>query len=347
MKKENRGKALSLSWAFVLLFLSAGVQPGLAGEANKSFYEGRQLRVIAGFPPGGGYDLYARAIARHLPKHIPGQPAVLVQNMPGAGSMVTANYLYNVAKPDGLTVGVFSRALPFAQLVGTKGVEFDARKFNWIGSPNQEVSFCAIRADSGISSLDQAVKKPEAVIFGASGPGADTAQFPLALNEALQTEFKRIMGYGGIPPILAAVERGEVNAFCASWGSVKLLKPDWFKEKFVHVIVQFGMEGHSELSGVPLLLQYAKSDRDRRFLEVLLSRQVTAYPFAAPPGTPAERLKILRNAFNKTMQDPVFLRESEKMGLEVNPVSAERIQKLVNEIFTIDPEVRKRLEIFK
>lgn len=344
-----RGKRLAVfPWLALLIALSmVAAQPAAGADAVRAFYEGRQFRVIAGFPPAGGYDLYARAVARHLPKYIPGSPSVIVQNMPGAGSMVTANYLYNVAKPDGLTIGIFSRALPFSQLVGSKGVEFDARKFNWIGSPNQEVSFCAIRADSGVASLEQAVKKPGAVIFGGSGPGADTAQFPQALNETFKVDFKLILGYGGMAPILGAVERNEVNAFCGSWGSVKLLKPDWFKDKYVHVIVQLGMEGHPELKGVPILLQTVKNEEDRRFLEVLLSRQVTAYPFAAPPGVPAERVAILREAFNQTMRDPEFLRESEKMGLEINPVSGDRIQKLINEIFDLDPKLRKRLEIFK
>jgi tripartite-type tricarboxylate transporter receptor subunit TctC len=330
----------------ILLFI-ATAQPAAAADASKAQYEGRQFRVIAGFPPAGGYDLYARAVARHLPKYLPRNPSVIVQNMPGAGSMVTANYLYNVAKPDGLTIGTFSRALPFSQLVGSKGVEFDARKFNWIGSPNQEVSFCAIRADSGVTSLEQAVKKPAAVIFGGSGPGADTAQFPQALSETFKVDFKLILGYGGMAPILGAVERNEVNAFCGSWGSVKLLKPDWFKDKYVHVIVQMGMEAHPELKGVPLLIQSVKSEEDRRFLEVLLSRQVTAYPFAAPPGVLPERVAMLRQAFNQTMRDAEFLRESEKMGLDVNPVSGERIQKLINEIFEVSPKVRKRLEIFR
>lgn len=148
-------------------------------------------------------------------------------------------------------------------------------------------------------------------------------------------------------PILAAVERNEINAFCGPGGSVKLLKPDWFKDKYVHVIVQLGMEGHPELKGAPLLLQTVKSEEDRRFLEILLSRQVTAYPYAAPPGVPPERVATLREAFNQTMRDPDFLRESAKMGLEVNPVSGERMQKLINEIFDLSPKLRKRLEIFK
>lgn len=348
MRNLREDRFATLCWlALPILLFITGAQPAAAADPGKIQYEGRQFRVIAGFPPAGGYDLYARAVARHLPKYLPGNPSVIVQNMPGAGSMVTANYLYNVAKPDGLTIGTFSRALPFSQLVGAKGVEFDARRFNWIGSPNQEVSFCAVRADSGITSLEQAVKKPGAVIFGGSGPGADTAQFPQALNETFKVDFKLILGYGGMAPILGAVERNEVNAFCGSWGSVKLLKPDWFKEKYVHVIVQMGMEGHPELKGVPLLIQSVKSEEDRRFLEVLLSRQVTAYPFAAPPGVTADRVALLRQAFNQTMRDPEFLRESEKMGLEVNPVSGERIQKLINEIFQVSPKVRKRLEILK
>ena len=346
MKKGHR--VTKMTWPILAAFcLLVPIHSASAAEPAKAFYQDRSIRFVVGFAPGGGFDIYARAIARHIPRHIPGHPSVIVQNMPGAGSLVAANYLYNVAKPDGLTVGTLSRALPFGQLVGMKGIEFDVRRFNWLGSPNQEVSLCAIRGDTGIKSLEQAAASPESVIFGATGPASDAAQYPLALNEMLGTSFKVITGYAGIAPVLAALERGEVNAFCAPWGTVKVTRPDWVKDKYVNVLVQLGLEEHPDLKGVPLVLRHAKTERDRRFLEIVLSRQVMAYPYAAPPGVPAKHLAVLRQAFNKTMQDPDFRRESEKMGLEINPASGETIQKLVEEIFAADPEVRKRLDIFK
>src|SRR3990167_801695 len=345
MKSQIRRVGCCLA-IFPVLVLAPAIGTA-AAQSARAFYEGKQVRVIVGLPPGGGYDIYARAIAGHMPKHLPGNPSVIVQNMPGAGSVVAANYLYKIARPDGLTVGTFSRALPFGQLAGITGIAFDARKFNWLGSSTQAVSFCAVRADTGVKTLEQVIGSPKPVIMGASSLGADMAQFALALNTAVGTNFKIILGYGGMAPILVAVERGEVEAFCGSWDTVKLIKPDWFRGGYVNVLVQLAMEGHPELRNVPLALQYAKTDKQRRFLEIVLSRQIMANPYAAPPGVPPDRLAALRQAFMRTLQDPEFLAMAEKMKLEINPVSGEVIQKLVERIFAPDPEVMKMLEVFK
>jgi tripartite-type tricarboxylate transporter receptor subunit TctC len=301
-------------------------------QSPSNFYKGKSIDLYVGYSAGGGYDVYARALARHMGRFIPGNPTIVPKNMPGAGSLVLANWLYNVAPKDGTAFGMIGRGTAFDPLLGSTKAQFDAAKFNWIGSMNDEVSVCVAWHTSGISKLEQVVQKELTV--GGTGPAADTDQFPKVLNATIHTKFKIIPGYPGGNDIDLAMERGEVMGRCGwSWSSVIATHKSWFDEKKIYVLVQLSLNKHPDLPNVPLIMDFAKTDRERQIFKLVFARQPMGRPFLAPPGVPADRTATLRQAFMDTMKDPGFLGESEKMQLEINPVSGEAVQSLVQEVY--------------
>jgi tripartite-type tricarboxylate transporter receptor subunit TctC len=302
------------------------------------FYRGKNVALIIGYSAGGGYDAYGRVVARHLGKHIPGNPAVVAQNMPGAGSLRSANFLFNVAPKDGTAIAHFSRGLAMEPLIGTSSTQFDARKFSWLGSGTDEVSVCVTWHTSRIKTWNDMLTIPSTA--GGEGSGSDPDIFSAMIKNAFGAKLKLVSGYPGTAEVALAIERGEVDGRCGwSWSSLKLLKPDWIADKKVNLITQLALKKSPELPDVPLIFDFSTTDRQRQILRLVLSRQSMARPFAAPPDLPPDRKAALRQAFDRTLADPEFLAEAKQRGLEVNPVTGSEIDRLVGELYQTPPDV--------
>jgi tripartite-type tricarboxylate transporter receptor subunit TctC len=300
-----------------------------------------RFAIIIGYPPGAIYDLYGRLVAKHIGKHLPGQPTVVAQNMPGAGSLRSANYLYSVAPKDGSTIGLFARGIAMQPLLDPQGIQFDAQKFNWIGSTSAEVSVVIASAASPFKTIEDA--RAREMVVSASGSGADSVIFPYILNGVIGTKFKVVTGYPGNADMLLAVERGEAHGNAGtSWISLVSIRPDWVPNKKVHVLLQMASRKHPDLPQVPLASDLATNDSDRKVLELIFARQDMAYPFVAPPDLPPERIKVLRQAFEAMTKDPEFLADAQRQHLDVDPVSGEQIAALVRKVYATPGEVVAR-----
>ena len=325
-------------------FLALLLNPVFAQD----FYKGKRINLIVSYAAGGLYDSHARLIARHLGKHIPGKPSFVVQNMPGAGGIVATNYLYNVAKRDGLTIGTVFRNLALDQaLREVKGekVLYNARQFGWIASTSQETSACIARQDTPFKTIKDLIGSPRPLIAGGSGPGADTDDFPKLANATLGTNFKLISGFPGAAGIYPAIERGEVENMCGTWSAHKALRPDWFRDRFVNVVVYMSIERNAELDamGVPWVFDLIKDKKARILWEMRLVPNVMAWPFFTTPGVSPELVAQLRRSFMATMKDPAYLSEAKKMMLEINPVSGEEIENVVKRIFAAPKDLLQEL----
>jgi tripartite-type tricarboxylate transporter receptor subunit TctC len=326
--------------AAVLAIFGASVAAAHAQGAAE-FYRGKSIDLDIGYSVGGGYDLYARLIARRLGQHVPGNPTVVPKNMEGAGSLRLANYLYAAAPRDGTVIGAISRGAAFDPLLNEQGARFDASKFSWIGSANNEVSVCVALTSSGITKFDDLFSKP--LTIGSTGAADDTYQFPALVNAVLGTKFKIVTGYPGGNDVSLAIERGEVQGRCGwSWSSIKTTRLNWVRNKRIVVLVQMSLSKHPDLPDVPLIMDLAKSDEQRQIFKMIFARQTMGRPYAAPPGMPAERLAALRKAFMDTMTDKEFLDEAEQSKFEINPVDGQELEALVKEVYRTPPEVAKK-----
>ena len=326
--------------AFSLLALGLALpQPAKAqASAVADFYRGRTVTLIVGYSVGGGYDTYARILARHIGKHIPGNPQVVVQNMPGAGSLRSANYLFNVAPKDGTAIGMFGRGLAMEPLIGGGAAQFDATKFVWLGSGTEEASVFVTWHTTPVKSWQDMLSKTFSV--GGEGPGSDPDVYALLLKSTFGVKLRLVTGYPGTAEIALALERGEVDGRASwSWSSLKSLKPDWIATRKVNTPVQLNLKKNPELPDVPLIMDYAQNDRQRQILRIILSRQTMGRPFMAPPNLPDDRRAALRQAFDNTMKDPEFLAEAKSRGQEVNPVSGAEIDKLLADLYRTPADV--------
>jgi len=325
-------------WA-VLLFAVLLGGPSFAADSVEAFYKGKTLQLLIGFGAGGGYDLYGRAVARHLGRFIPGNPSIVPQNMAGAGSVRAASYLYNAAPKDGTVIGTFSRGIVVDTLIGADKAPFDAQKFGWLGSVTNEVSVCGFSRASGIATFDDMLSKDATV--GGSGAADDLAVYPNVLRSVFGARLRLITGYPGTADILLAVERGELGGLCGwSWSTLKSRSKALYESKAIAVPLQLGLEPHEDLPHVPLVVALTKDPVKGAILELVFSRQTMARPFAAPPGLPPERLQTLRAAFDATMRDKDFLAEAQQLDLEVRPVSGEAIDALVAKLAATPAEIR-------
>jgi tripartite-type tricarboxylate transporter receptor subunit TctC len=332
-----RRAALPLAVGICLLALSPrSASPAGAAE---TFYAGKTVRILVGFGPGGGYDLYARTLGRFFGRHLAGEPAVVVQNMPGAGSLKVVNYLFNAAPRDGTVMATFARGIVYEPLLGhPEGAQFEAPKFAWIGSIANEVSVCAFNAPRGIATWqDMAAKK---TVIGASGAGADSDVFPTVLRNLFGLPIRIVTGYPGGADLVLAMERGEVDGRCGwSWTSLIARNRDMLDGKRITVPLQIALERHEDLADVPTIMELPTDPRRAAALKLIVSRQAVARPFAAPPGVPADRVAALRAAFDATMTDPDFLAEMRALALEVRPVAGAAVQQLMVDIHASPPEV--------
>lgn len=320
-----------------LALIAAFLIPTTAAPQDVArFYRGKQVRLLIGYSAGGGYDTYARILARHIGKHIPGNPTVVPQNMPGAGSLTLTNFLYNVAPKDGTVFGIIARGMAMEPLLGGAGTQFDATKLSWIGSLNNEVSICASWHTSKVKTIEDL--KTMQLIVGGTGSGADTDTYPIVMSNLLDSNIKLISGYPGGNDILLAMERGEVDGRCGwSWSSVVSRRGDWLTEKKINVLVQMALQKHPDLPDVPLVMDLADNEDEAMAMELIFARQVMGRPFVAPPGIPAERRAALRQAFLDMVEDPEFKADIQKVDLELNPVSGQEIERVIARIYAASP----------
>ncbi len=337
----------------ILLFAFLAVllwKPQLA--AQTSFYEGKTINIRVGFSAGGAFDVWARIIAQHLGKYVPGNPSFVVQNMTGGGSMIAANYVYGVAKPDGLTLGVVSPGIYIQQLAGHKEVKFNWFKYSWIGSPEKTDRICYIRADTPYKTLVDLRDAVEPVRFGATGLGTAAYYFPRLLAEAFNLKIAMVPGYQGAADANLALERGEVQGWCGSVQAYFGSEPGrtWAKTGFVRVLTQGGQKRHPNLGDVPTVWEYMGkhkvSELHKRIAQIFVIPDEMGRPFFGPPGIPADRLKALRIGFEKMMKDPEVIADAKSKGLEPSLMTGEEVEALGREIGTVPPEVVQRMKGF-
>jgi tripartite-type tricarboxylate transporter receptor subunit TctC len=330
--------------AFVLA--AALVLAASQASAQADFYAGKQISLLIGTTAGGGYDAYGRLVARHISRHIPGNPAVVAKNMPGAGGLTAANYLYNRAPKDGTEILIVQNGLPFERLFQTlspegKNALFDATKFGWIGSATQTVFVTVTWHASGVRTLQDASAKE--TILGASTPSADSYILAMLSNNLLGTKFKVVHGYAGATEVSLAVENGEVQGEAGKdWTTLTATKPQWIRDKLINILVQMGMAAHPDLKGVPMAIELAKTPEDRQVMEVVFAKYGMARPFFTAPGVPPERLALLRRAFDATLSDPAVIAEAKKLGMEVSPVRGEAVEKLVMKMMATPDDLAAR-----
>jgi len=327
--------------AMLALLSGIALPSGACAQPAAEFFRGRTIDLYIAYSAGGAYDLYARLLARHIGKHIPGNPTVVPKNMEGAGGLRLANFLYNAAPRDGTALGATSRSVAFEPMLGNKGAQYEPDKFTWIGSANDEVAVCVSWHTSGITRFDELLTREMTV--GSTGTGDDTYQFPRFVNNVLGTRMKIVTGYPGGNDVGLAMERGEVAGRCGwSWSAVRTTRMSWIAEKKINLLMQFSLAKHAELPDVPLIMDRAASDEQRAMFRLIFARQVMGRPFQGPPGIPSDRLKALQKAFIDTMADKEFLAEAEKGQFEIRPVSGEAIEQLLTEIFKTPPTLAEK-----
>ncbi len=327
------------AWRLLFAAIIAALTAPASAQDGGSFFAGKTVRIVVGFGPGGGYDIYARVLGRHLGRHVPGVPAVVVQNMAGAGSLKAANFLFNVAPRDGTVLATFARGIVFEPLIGhLDGAQFEAPRFNWIGSVSDEVSVCAVNASRGIATWRDMLTTR--TVIGASGAGADSDVFPIVLRNLFHLPMRIVTGYPGGADLNLAMERGEIDGRCGwSWTSLLSRNREWLTGGRIRITLQIGLTKHEDLPDVPLIADLVSDQSQAAALRLIVSRQAIARPFAAPPDVPPERIETLRQAFDSTMRDPDFLAEMRSQTLEVRPLGGDAIQTLMRDIYASPPEV--------
>lgn len=324
------------------IFVTMAVSLGAAHA--QEYYKDKTITFIVGYSPGGIYDQYTRLIARHITKHIPGQPNTIVENMTGAGGIIAANHLYNRAKPDGLTVAAWASPLILQQIMGNEATKFDARKVGWVGIPGPYDTACHFNRESGIKTVDDwfASKKP--VKISSIGPGTGLSDVPKLLKAALGLTLEVVEGYKGGAEARVAVENGEVDGLCASWQATKITWRSQMESGKIRVVLQATLKSHADLKDVPLANDYAKTDEARTLLKVADNVHVYQFPYSAAPGTPPERLQILQQAFIKTLRDPELVAEAKKAQLEVNPIDGPTTAKTFAGLYDLSPALISKLK---
>src|SRR5215470_17185944 len=334
-------------FARTVLVIGLGAASALASTPVRcdevaDFYAGRTVQLVIGYAPGGGYDDHARMLGRHIGRHIPGNPTVVVQNMPGAGSIRAANYLYNVAPKDGTVFGGFARGLFIDPLLGRgDGTRFTPAKFGWLGSVSNDVGVCAFRSDAGIESW--ADMKTKRYKIGATGAGADSDVFSNLLRWMFNLPMQLVLGYPSVSETVLAIQRKEVDGRCGwSWSTLSTRNRDLWLSKQIKVVLQLGDKRIAELAEVPTVLDVAGNPEQQAVLKLIVARQTMARPFVAPPGLPPERLASLRSAFDATMRDADFLADAARQNLDVRPVTGAEADALIAQVYATAPEVVKR-----
>lgn len=317
------------------------VSTGAAAQSPEAFYKGKTMNVFVGSAPGGGYDAYARVIVRHMPDHMPGHPNMVVKNMPGASGLVLAGYIYNKGAKDGSDIAGIHNTAVVEELLGNK-VQFDSRKYNWLGSANQLTSTCVSHAKTGIHTIKDAMEKE--LLVGATGSASSSTQMVASfMNNLTDTKFKIIRGYPSSTSVFLAMERGEVGGLCGiGWDSLQTQVLQEIKAGKIKIIVQTGVVKSKDLPDVPLVLDLAKTPEDRATLEFLVARQYFGRPYVAPPGVPADRVAVLRKAFTDTMNDPKFQATAAKAQVPLSPIDGQTAQDYIEKLFKTPATIMAR-----
>ncbi|MGE5537038.1 MAG: Bug family tripartite tricarboxylate transporter substrate binding protein [Gemmatimonas sp.] len=307
-------------------------------DAIEDFYKGRSLSFIIGSNNGGSYDSYGRLFAAHFGRHVPGNPTIVPQNMPGASGIKSATFLYQIAPKDGATIGTFNQSMGQRQVLDPQAVQFDVSKFNWIGAMASSVNVFITWHTSGVRTIEDA--KTKQVVMGALSDDGGNAVYPFLLNKFLGTRFKVVLGYQGGNTIQLAMERGEVDGRgSVIWSGFKAGWPQWIAEHKVNILVQLGLQKDPDLPDVPLLIELANDDTQRQIFRLISSDTIMGFPVAAPPGAPADRVAALRTAFADTLADPAFVSDAAKRNLPVRPSPGDEVQRVMTSIITTPPEV--------
>ena len=305
--------------------------PAAAQEDVAAFYKGKVVRLIVGIGVGSGYDINARLLARYLPKYIPGNPSVIVQNQPGAGSLTMTNQLFAAGPFDGTAIGASFNGLPTTPLLQPTGARFEAVKLNWVGSTNRETQAMYVWHASPIQTLGDLTTKE--MIVGAQAPGSTQYDYPKLAEQLFGWKVKVITGYESTPKINLAIERGEVHGTWANWSTVKAISEQWIKEKKIRILTQWALRKHPELPGVPIILDQAKTEEQKQSLQLALARLEFGRPFFMPPNVPPERVTAIRRAFDAVMKDAEFIAEADKLKIEIDPLTGEQVARLIAEIY--------------
>jgi tripartite-type tricarboxylate transporter receptor subunit TctC len=332
-----------LTCALIYLSLSS---PEPSGADD--FYKGKTIRFVVGYAPGGGYDTYTRAVARHIGKYIPGNPTAVVENMEGAGSLLAANYMFNKAEPDGLTVGNFNSGMVTQQALDAKGIRFDARKFGWIGAPGKGWPTCMVMGFTGLKTLDDVRKAGDKLRFGGTRAGASSDDLPKLMDTLMGTHLRVISGYKGTGPIRVALQRREINALCSGWESMRVTARSMLDAQGDDKLIPFVIHGHvedPEVADLPQFTKVIKGEENVEAFKAWANQYDFQRPLMVPPKTPRDRLQMLRLALQKTVADADFLTEAKKSKLVIGKVTGEDIERSVEEILTITPEVKKKLMV--
>ncbi len=321
--------------------LIAAAAQSAHAQSVEEFYRGKTINLIIGYSVGGGYDLYGRLLARHIGKHIPGRPAIVPQNMTGAGSLRAAQFLYSVAPKDGTAFGTFGRTIATTPLLTPASAQFDGTKFTWLGSVTNEVSTCVTWHTSKVKVWSDILANE--VAMGGEGPGADPDVYALLYKNVFGAKVKLVTGYHGTNDTTLAMERGEVDGLCGlSWSTLKARHLQWMNEKKINIIIQAALQKQPELANVPLAGELTQDREKLQILKLFLASQETARPFAAPPGLPADRKAALIAAFDATMKDQEFLAEAKKLNMDVNPLNAKGVEDILAELYATPKAVLEK-----
>jgi tripartite-type tricarboxylate transporter receptor subunit TctC len=314
-----------------------------AQDAVEAFYRGKTVTITVGSAVGGGYDTYARLVGRHLGRHIPGNPTIVVQNIPGAGSNKAASFVALQAPKDGTAIGAIQSGAILQPLISDQPIPHDPSKFIMLGSANRSVYLCVVRADAPVKTFQEAFDKE--VIIGTSGEGATLREMPIMLINVLGVKLRIIGGYAGSREIIVAMERNEVQGMCGmDWSSLATQQRDWISSGLVRLLAQEDLQGHPEMNrmGVPLTISFAKTEEDRRVMEMIYSQNLFGRPYLVPPGTPPDRVSALRKALAAMLQDPALLADAERSGLDIGPMGGEELQALVARLYALPSRIIER-----
>jgi tripartite-type tricarboxylate transporter receptor subunit TctC len=335
--------------AMAVAFLSVGLifLVTLSQADAEDFYKGKTIRFIVGYAPGGGYDTYTRAIARHIGRYIPGNPATVVDNMEGAGSLLAANYLFNKAEPDGLTVGDFNSGMVTQQALGSKSVRFDGRKFGWIGAPVKGFPACMVMGFTGLKTLDEVIKASAKLRFAGTRAGASGVDLPKLMNALMGAHFQVISGYKGTSDTRLAMQKREADGICSGWESMRVTARSMLDAQGENKLIPFIIHGNiedPEVKDLPQFTKVLKGEENLKAFKTWVNQYDFQRPLVVPPGTPKERLQTLRTAMQRTLTDPEFLAEAKKSKMLVDNVTGKEVEQTVNEILSISPQVKKKLQ---
>jgi tripartite-type tricarboxylate transporter receptor subunit TctC len=324
-----------------ILFLAASAAAETAAQTPDQFYKGKNFDVVIGYPPGGSNDTFARLIARHIGKHIPGNPSVVPRNMPGAGSLLAVNQMYNTISKDGTSIAIGAPTLALDEKLGTSGVRFKTAEFNWIGRIDSLINVVVTWKTSPVKTFADA-QKTEAKLSG-TGAGSTVSIYPTVMNNVLGTKFKLVMGYRGSNEAMLALERGEVEGHSTSWTALKIAHPTWRPEKLINILVQFALKRDPELLDVPTAVELARNDEERKILSAIMAASEIGTAFFTTPEVPADRVNALRRAFDATMKDSEFLSEAQKLQVAITPMTGEDLQKLVASVSDLPPDLLEKV----